>query len=154
MDIVTGLSPSEWALRLGIALLCGALLGVNRDMHHKPAGLRTFSLVSLAAATVTLTFLDLGHGDMSAVSRVAQGVLTGIGFLGAGIILHRDSQHVIGLTTAAAVWLAAVLGVICGLGLIVQAAIVTIAGLGVLIAGGPIERWLTKRVADKRGEDR
>lgn len=144
MGTVPNLPSLDWVLRLGTAMLCGALLGVNRDLHHKPAGLRTFSLVSLAAATVILTTLDLSRGDMNAVSRVAQGMLTGIGFLGAGIILHRDAQHVIGLTTAAAVWLAAALGVTCGFGLVWQALAVTAAGLLIMIVGGPIEQWLTR----------
>jgi putative Mg2+ transporter-C (MgtC) family protein len=110
----------EIALRLGTALFLGSALGLNRELHGKPAGLRTHALVSLgaaAAAVVSLGFPADGRSmDPNAVSRVLQGILTGIGFLGAGVILHDSNGHVTGLTTAATIWICAVLGVVCGLG--------------------------------------
>jgi putative Mg2+ transporter-C (MgtC) family protein len=110
----------EIAVRLGEAFLLGSALGLNRELHGKPAGLRTHGLVSLGAAVATIIALgfpgDPKAIDPNAVSRVLQGILTGIGFLGAGVILRAPSGHVTGLTTAATIWICAVLGVACGLG--------------------------------------
>ena len=101
--------------RLLLALACGAVIGLNRDLHRKSAGFRTFGLVSVGSAIVALVITQVSP-DVNAVSRVIQGVLTGIGFLGAGVILHQPtSSRVTGLTTAAAVWLTAGLGLACGL---------------------------------------
>ena len=88
----TNLAMSDIALRLGMALLCGGLIGLNRDLHHKRAGLRTFGLVALATAGMTLGMLGGSAEDLGNVSRVVQGILTGIGFLGAGVILHRPES--------------------------------------------------------------
>ncbi|MGH6791887.1 MAG: MgtC/SapB family protein [Methyloceanibacter sp.] len=110
------------ALRLGAAVGAGMLIGINRDMADKPIGMRTLGLVSLGAAVATLAaiqFKDLAdHPD--ALSRVVQGVLqgimAGISFIGAGVILRdRESKSVEGLTTAATVWVTAALGIACGL---------------------------------------
>src|SRR5678815_5128549 len=110
----------EIALRLSAALVLGGALGINRERHGEPAGLRTHGLVSLGAAVATIVSLgfpgDSRSIDPNAVSRVLQGILTGIGFLGAGVILRDPSGHVTGLTTAATIWVCAVLGVACGLG--------------------------------------
>src|ERR1700720_1562686 len=110
----------ETALRLGAALVVGALFGLNRELHGKPAGLRTHGLVSLGAAVATVISLGFpGESrsiDPNAIGRVLQGILTGIGFLGAGVILRDPNGHVTGLTTAATIWICAVLGVACGLG--------------------------------------
>src|SRR5438046_2313006 len=102
---MSALAPAETSARLLIAVLFGALIGINRDLHGKPAGLRTHSLVALGAALAVLASARLaGSGDHQAdvVSRVAQGVLTGVGFLGAGGILRDPGDgRVHGLTTAA-----------------------------------------------------
>lgn len=108
--------------RICAAALCGLLIGLNRDLKHKSAGMRTLGLVSLSACLVSLAALQhLGaHAGPDALSRVVQGVLqgvlTGVGFLGAGVIIKQaDGDRVRGLTTAAAVWLTAALGVTCAL---------------------------------------
>jgi putative Mg2+ transporter-C (MgtC) family protein len=89
--------------RLLLALACGAVIGLNRDLHGKSVGFRTFGLVSAGSAIVALVITQVST-DVNAVSRVIQGVLTDIGFLGAGVILHQPtSSRVTGLTTAAAV---------------------------------------------------
>jgi putative Mg2+ transporter-C (MgtC) family protein len=109
-------------LRLGAAALAGMLIGVNRDIADKPIGMRTLGLVALGAAiasVATIEFKDLAdHPD--ALSRVVQGVLqgimAGISFIGAGVILRdREAKQVEGLTTAATVWVTAALGIACGL---------------------------------------
>lgn len=101
----------EILLRLGVAALIGAAIGLDRELMHKSAGVRTIGLVSLGAALATLI---VGQNDVAAASRVIQGALTGIGFLGAGVIV-RNQTSVEGLTTAAAIWTAAVLGAGAGL---------------------------------------
>ena len=101
--------------RLGSAALIGGIIGLNRDLH-KSSGLRTFSLVGLGAALVVLLTTD-GAMDPNATSRVLQGIITGVGFLGAGVIVHEAATaKVRGLTTAAAIWVTACLGSACGLG--------------------------------------
>ena len=148
------LSFSMWEMlsRLLLALACGAVIGLNRDLHRKSAGFRTFGLVSVGSAIVALVITQRSS-DPNAVSPVIQGVLTGIGFLGAGVILHQPtSSRVSGLTTAAAVWLTAGLGLACGLGQFPLA----LAGLGValaiLIFGRPIERLSEKLFPAKRAQ--
>jgi putative Mg2+ transporter-C (MgtC) family protein len=143
---------SEITLRLGVAALAGSLIGLNRDLHGKPIGLKTLGLVSLATAML----LVMVHSDdvkivSDAGSRVIQGILTGIGFLGAGVIVHAGRHfRVRGLTSAACTWLAACIGIVCGLGqwrLVTVALVVTFA---ILTIGGRMERWLHKKLG---GED-
>jgi putative Mg2+ transporter-C (MgtC) family protein len=108
---------TESVLRIALALACGVCVGLNRDLHHKPAGFRTFGLVSVGSALAVLVIVQAPGGDAGAVSRTVQGILTGIGFVGAGVIFKRESgKQVSGLTTAAAVWFTAALGVACGVG--------------------------------------
>lgn len=110
--------------RLCIALIIGAIIGLERQIRHKPAGLRTHMLVSLGAALFVLIPLQISTAQegRDAISRVIQGVAAGIGFLGAGEIL-RESQSVStlaqvrGLTSAAAIWVCAALGIAAGCGL-------------------------------------
>ena len=134
----------ETALRLGAALLVGALFGLNRELHGKPAGLRTHALVTLGAATATALILRTVDGhfitDANAVSRVVQGILTGVGFLGAGVILRDPAGHVTGLTTAATIWICAVLGIVCGLGLWLILGITAALTTIILLLGRPLER--------------
>jgi putative Mg2+ transporter-C (MgtC) family protein len=152
---------SEIVLRLGAATVAGGLIGLNRDLQGKPIGVRTLGLVSLATAMiVALAVRSANTVEISdATSRVIQGVLTGIGFLGAGVIVHRNKlSRVHGLTSAACTWLTACAGIVCGAGywriVIVALAIAFI----VLLAGGTVERWLHhvlggRKTFDDRSED-
>jgi putative Mg2+ transporter-C (MgtC) family protein len=131
----------ELAARLGSAVLAGAILGVNRDLHRKPAGLRTHALVSLGSAVVIVIAASMPDAGADAITRVIQGVVTGVGFIGAGVILHHDTEHrVEGLTTAASIWIAAALGVACGSGHWITVLLALVLTLGVLVFGGPVER--------------
>ena len=142
----------EILLRLLMAFACGAVIGLNREFHQKPAGFRTFGLVSIGSAVVVIVMHLEPDSGPDATSRVIQGVLTGIGFLGAGVIFRRESPNkVAGLTTAAAVWLTAGLGIAAGAGHYSVAAAGMVMGLVLLLLGGPFERLLTrsrKRSAD------
>jgi len=111
------------ALRLGAAALVGVLIGVNRDLQNKPIGARTLGLVGLGTATVAVSGIQFpGMAENpDAASRVIQGiiqgVMTGISFVGAGVILRDAKTKIVeGLTTAATVWVTAALGIACGFG--------------------------------------
>ena len=105
-------------IRLLAALLVGAIIGYQRERAGKAAGLRTHMLVSMGTAMFVLAATEYGM-QQDAVSRVVQGLVTGIGFLGAGAILKVESERMIrGLTTAAGIWMTAALGVAIGLGLL------------------------------------
>jgi len=141
---------AEVILRLGGATLIGAAIGLNRDLHGKPIGVRTLGLVGLASAMATLAAVWNG-GDSAdasaAASRVIQGVLTGIGFLGAGVIVRRNiGDRVHGLTSAACAWTTACLGLVCGLAAWPIVATGVVLVFVVLVWGGPFERlchrWL------------
>ena len=124
-------------LRLVAATLAGAALGLNRDLHNKPTGVRTLGLVGLGAAIAVLSLSDAG--DTNANSRVVQGTLTGIGFLGAGVIIHNNFR-IHGLTTAACTWLAACIGIVCGTGAWRVFLIGIVLTFILLLWGGPFER--------------
>jgi putative Mg2+ transporter-C (MgtC) family protein len=141
-------------LRLGAAVVAGMLIGLNRDLADKPIGMRTLGLVSLGAAVVSVATIHFqGLADHpAALSRVVQGVIqgimAGIGFIGAGVILRdREKQTVTGLTTAATVWITAAIGIACGLaawaivGLSLGLALFLLVGVG----------WIEKATANKRG---
>lgn len=135
----------EILLRLFMAFGCGAVIGLNREFHHKPAGFRTFGLVSIGSAVVVIVMHLEPHAGPDAMSRVMQGVLTGIGFLGAGVIFRRETPlKVGGLTTAAAVWLTAGLGVAAGAGQYALAGAGMAMGFVLLWLGGPFERLITR----------
>jgi len=145
-------------LRLGAATLIGAVIGLNRDLHGKPTGVRTLGLVGLGAALVVLASMDLRSTelelDANTVSRAMQGVITGIGFLGAGVIVRESrGSKVHGLTTAALIWLTACLGIVCGLGAWVPAFLGVLLVFALIATGGPIERWLHRRWARDPGAE-
>lgn len=142
-------------LRLGIATVASGVIGLNRDLHGKPIGLRTLGLVGLATATVVLLAnpVALEAGRLSdSTSRVIQGLLTGIGFLGAGVIVHADQSKVKGLTSAACVWFTACIGIVCGLGLWRLVTIALAIALVLLAFGGPFERTLHRVFRGKSDE--
>lgn len=136
--------------RFLMAAAIGGLIGLNRELKHKPAGLRTHALVALGAAVATSLVVWSAEGTVSlqsdAMSRVIQGIITGIGFLGAGVILRAENgKSVHGLTTAASIWLAACLGCACGAGAWAIAACAFVLVMLILIFGGPVERWVLNR---------
>lgn len=143
-------------LRLGAATLIGAAIGLNRDLRGKPIGVRTLGLVGLASAIAVLAVVPNDGGgvdSIDATSRVIQGVLTGIGFLGAGVIVRRSvGNRVHGLTSAACAWTTACLGLVCGLAAwpIVATGVVLVFLL--LILGGPFERMCQRWLARFRTE--
>ena len=135
-ELTNGIPDSRvlWTLLIRViaATLLGALVGFQRERVGKPAGLRTHMLVSLGTAVVVLACSASGM-NMDGQSRVIQGIVTGIGFIGAGSILKvSEEKDIRGLTTAAGLWLTAAVGVSCGLGTIGIAIIACILALIVL----------------------
>lgn len=119
-------------LRLLLAAVLGGILGYEREQQGKSAGIRTHMLVAMGAALFVLV-PQQGGMEIDDMSRVIQGVIAGIGFLGAGaIIKNRSEENVLGLTTAAGVWMTAAIGIACGLGREMTAVLSTALALGVL----------------------
>jgi putative Mg2+ transporter-C (MgtC) family protein len=135
----------EIAARLGSAVLAGGVLGWERELQDKPAGLRTHMMVSLGAAVpiiAALHFQALANSDSQVLQidpfRIVQGIMGGIGFLGAGAII-QSRRWVHGLTTAATIWVSAAIGVVCGFGYYLLVGTATGMALMVLLIFGYIE---------------
>ena len=136
-------------LHLGAAWLAGSLIGLERSFHGRPAGFRTHALVCLSSAMLmmvtTYQWEWLRTVPIETVrtdpTRIAQGIMTGIGFLGAGVIF-KEGLSVRGLTTAASIWMTAALGILYGVGFFYPAVLGTVATLGTLA----VFRWVERRM--------
>ena len=132
-------------IRILAAVVLGAIVGIERERAGKPAGLRTHMIVSLGTAVVVLACSEVNMG-LDGLSRVIQGIVTGIGFVGAGSILKLSKEREIkGLTTAAGLWMTAAIGIAVGLGALGLAVIGTIVTLLVLALEHVIDSRLTTR---------
>jgi putative Mg2+ transporter-C (MgtC) family protein len=120
----------EMVLRLVLAIALGSIIGYQREWSGKEAGLRTHILICSGAALFTIISIYGFPGSDPA--RIAAGIVTGIGFIGAGVILHRTGGAVVGLTTAATIWAVAAIGLAAGAGLYIISAAATILTLAVL----------------------
>jgi putative Mg2+ transporter-C (MgtC) family protein len=141
-------------IRLVAAMLAGAVVGVQRERSGKPAGIRTHMLVALGAALFVMGPMEFGMLDNEdALSRVIQGLVTGIGFLGAGAILKlEDKREIEGLTTAAGIWMTAAIGLAIGLGRFGLAALSVIFAWFVLAVIQKTEHWLDQGIANNSKE--
>ncbi len=141
-------------IRLIAATLLGGVIGIQRERVGKPAGLRTHILVSLGTAVFVLACSGVGMSS-DGLSRVIQGIVTGIGFIGAGSILKLNEERDIqGLTTAASVWMTAAIGVAVGLGSLGVAMLSTILTLIILALAGQHEMRSEKKQAGRsKGQD-
>jgi putative Mg2+ transporter-C (MgtC) family protein len=143
----------EWTLvgRMALASVLGYVIGFERELRGKSAGERTFALIGLGTAAMVALGFQLS-GD--AASRVIQGVAAGIGFLGAGLIFQREAGTVLGLTTAAAVWAAAAVGVLCGSGAYVAAVAGTVLAALILVLDKlpVIRRVEPRRLREEQGK--
>jgi len=139
----------EIAVHLGAAWLAGSLIGAERSFHGRPAGFRTHALVCLASALLMLItayqqdWLQIPHTDTIRMDpqRMAQGIMTGIGFLGAGVIF-KEGLSVRGLTTAASIWITAAIGILYGVGFFYPAVLATLATIGTLA----LFRWIEEKM--------
>src|SRR5688500_20016451 len=136
-------------VRLAASLVVGGLIGLERSYHGRPAGFRTHSLVCLSTSLLMLVtvyetrwFPSIAQGRISLdPTRMAQGIMTGIGFLGAGAII-KDGLSVRGLTTAASIWITAAIGILTGVGFYFAALVGTVLTLGTLSTF----RWIEARL--------
>jgi len=136
------------------ALLLGMIVGYERSFHGRAAGMRTYGLVCMASAAVTVIvgYPHYWFGGMLALTstadptRVIQGIVTGIGFLGAGVIM-KEGQNISGLTTAASIWASSAIGILCGAGFYFAAIMLTLVSSATMIWGGYVESALPSRHA-------
>ncbi len=155
MDIANAFDPIFTAIvaKLAVAAILGTLIGLERKSSHKEAGLRTFSLIAMGCAL----FVAIGNDIIPALWKaqtinpmpVVASLVTGLGFLGAGLIIFHDNK-IRGLTTAASVWMTAAIGATIGLGMYVIAIAATTIVLFVLIAGWQIEKRLLGLTEDDK----
>ena len=132
-------------IRLLAAMILGGIIGIQRERFGKPAGFRTHMLVCLGTAVFVITCASVGMA-FDAMSRVIQGLVTGIGFIGAGTILKLESEEEIkGLTTAAGIWMTAAIGITVGIGAIAIAFMSTVLALTILTLAQPVEDFFRKR---------
>lgn len=124
-------------LRLGVALVCGACIGIEREYHKHQAGLRTFTLVCLGSALAMLVSIFICQNNTNLLNgdpgRIAAQVLTGIGFIGAGLII-KNEDGISGLTTAASIFMTAIIGLAIGVGMIMTGVVTTALVVIVLVA--------------------
>jgi putative Mg2+ transporter-C (MgtC) family protein len=140
----------DLTMRLAIAIVAGGSIGLDRYIHHKSGGLRTHMLVSLGSALFTIVPIALtDRTDISSLTRVIQGIAVGVGFLGAGEIIHRSNSttpvqvtpiQAKGLTSAASIWVTAALGVVAGCGLWQLVIVATTMTIGILTGLKYLER--------------
>lgn len=127
LDQIFGARETEFILKIVVALLCGLLIGLERELKNKPAGLSTQSLVIIGAAMFAFMSQQFSTGDPA---RIASQIVSGVGFLGAGIILKSEKNgRVSNLTTAASIWYAAAVGMAIGFDLYVIAVIAALTAV-------------------------
>jgi putative Mg2+ transporter-C (MgtC) family protein len=125
-------------LAILLAVCCGAVIGLERQIKHKPAGLRTNVLICLGATVFTIISERMA-GDKDSITRIAAQIVTGVGFLGAGAVI-QDRGGIHGLTTAATIWLVASIGMACGAKLYQLAGVSTLIAIIVLVGLGHLEK--------------
>src|SRR5260370_1233626 len=144
-------------LRLGVAIVLGSLVGIEREYHEHSAGMRTIALVTLGCTlfTIVSAYGFLGLLGIARVTldptRIASYIVAGIGFLGAGtIFMSREGERIKGLTTAASIWVMAAIGIACGAGLLVEASVTTVLALVVLVVFRFVERLVLPKTQENR----
>jgi putative Mg2+ transporter-C (MgtC) family protein len=152
-ELTHGLQDRQHLLRVAIRLLAamilGGIIGIQRERWGKAAGFRTHMMVCVGTAVFVITCSSVGM-EFDAMSRVIQGLVTGIGFIGAGTILKLEGEKEIkGLTTAAGIWMTAAIGITIGLGAIGIAIISTVLALIILALAQPFEDFFQKRRGEK-----
>lgn len=151
------LSFQHILLRLGAAILLGGLLGLERELSGKPAGLRTHMLVALGAAAFSVVTLEVYAAVAEQATRadplrIVEGIIGGIGFLGAGTII-RSRGSVEGITTAASIWVVGGIGLACGVGLFPEAAVISVLALIIVSVMGRVGNRFFRNVKHRRGRD-
>ncbi len=133
--------PSEHITKILLAALLGFIVGIERDWSGKPAGIRTNMIIAVSSCLFTILSIEGFFGNVVDTSRVAAQIVTGVGFLGAGALIH-NKNHVTGLTTAANIWLVAAIGMAVGAGSSGLAAFVAVLTTFSLLFLKPVSHWL------------
>lgn len=133
--------PAEHITKVLLAAVLGFVVGIERDWSGKPAGVRTNMIIAVSSCLFTLLSMEGFFGEQTDTSRVAAQIVTGVGFLGAGALIH-NKNHIVGLTTAANIWLVAAIGMAVGAGFAGLAAFVTVLTTFSLLFLKPLSHWL------------
>lgn len=141
----------DFLLRIGGALVAGLLIGIEREIQNKNAGLKTNGLVALGASVFVLVSLNFKGEEFVDITRVIGQVVTGIGFIGAGVILHKGTV-VKGLTTAATVWCSAGAGCLAAIGQFKELMILTALIVFVNVIFGPVDSFIRKKFKNSEDE--
>jgi putative Mg2+ transporter-C (MgtC) family protein len=146
------IDTNAFIVRLLLAAGLSAALGLEREYHRKPAGLRTNMLIGIGSMLFTFVSIQFANARGGSSDRIAAQIVTGIGFLGAGAILRgtRGDQSVHGLTTAATIWVNAAIGMAAGAGLQMAAAVTAGVTLAILVVIRPVERYFDKLASRAR----
>ena len=152
-ELKESMELQEFLLRVGSALVAGLFIGAEREYRHKDAGLKTNALVSLGAAVFVVVSLSFEGEEFVDSTRVIGQVVTGIGFLGAGVILHQGTT-VRGLTTAATVWCSAGAGCLAAIGQLWELLVLTALIVFVNLAFGMLNRYINRNFRDPGEEER
>lgn len=132
-----------------IATICGAIIGWERERKNKVAGLRTNVLICVGSAIFTIvSFLSAQYYSVSDPTRILSTIVTGIGFLGGGVIMKHDDR-IIGMTTASFIWTISAIGILCGMGFIISPILLTIGLLTISLYFEKVERYI-KKDTDKK----
>src|SRR5688572_5750703 len=156
--MITHINELDIVLRIILATVLSSVVGIEREFHHKPAGLRTNVMVGLGSCLFTLVSIRAADLFPSLTSidptRIAAQIVTGIGFLGAGTILfEKDRSSVIGLTTAATLWVVAAVGTAVGMGLYVEAIVGTFMVFFTFMVLSKVVGEVRKRSVDHKAHD-
>ena len=154
-DTIAFLQSFSWdaAIKISVAALLGAIVGLERVWGGHPAGLRTNLLISMSSCLFTILSIDGFplQGAAQDTARVAAQIVTGVGFLGAGVVM-QSKRHVRGLTTAATIWLVAAIGMAVGTGIYSLAVFTTLLSTGLLVLLRPVSRRLGQQAGDGTGD--
>ena len=150
----------DFIMRMAIAMALGAALGLDREIKGAPVGVRTFALVAMGSAAYVMLSLNLGQTKISDAagtedpSRIIQGLVGGIGFLGAGAVIGgMSAKKVRGIATGAAIWVSGAIGAACGLGFYLEALAVSVAAILLLVATEFIQYLVGEREEVVRKDD-
>lgn len=152
-DIITTNSEISMLLyflpKILIATICGAIIGWDREQKNKVAGLRTNILICVGAAIFTIVSVIVSHDNNSDPTRILSTIVTGIGFLGGGVIIKTDDK-IVGVTTAAFIWVVSAIGILCGIGATLTPIILTIILLIVSKLFEKVERYIKDKNNEKK----
>lgn len=135
--------------KIFVATVCGFIIGYDRELRNKVAGIRTNVLITVGCAILTTASIWLSKEGDSDPSRILGQIVTGIGFLGGGVIMKTEDK-IIGVTTAAFIWVASAIGIMCGMGIYIIPILITIGLLIVSSFFEKIERWMKSKRENKK----